>query len=74
MRPCATRSPPLLAKLGYRGILDLDIRLDERTGDYHLLDFNPRLGAQFRVFRDNRRDRCRAGRLPRPDRSADTTG
>jgi predicted ATP-grasp superfamily ATP-dependent carboligase len=42
----------LLTKLGYRGILDLDIRLDERTGDYHLLDFNPRLGAQFRVFRD----------------------
>ena len=33
-------------------MLDLDIRLDERTGDYHLLDFNPRLGAQFRVFRD----------------------
>jgi D-aspartate ligase len=42
----------LLAKLGYRGVLDLDIRLDKRTGDYHLLDFNPRLGAQFRVFRD----------------------
>ena len=42
----------LLMKLGYRGILDLDIRLDERTGEYHLLDFNPRLGAQFRVFRD----------------------
>jgi D-aspartate ligase len=42
----------LLAKLGYRGILDLDIRLDERTGEYHLLDFNPRLGAQFRLFRD----------------------
>ena len=42
----------LLAKLAYRGILDLDIRLDERTGEYHLLDFNPRLGAQFRLFRD----------------------
>ena len=42
----------LLTKLGYRGILDLDIRCDERTGAYHLLDFNPRLGAQFRVFRD----------------------
>jgi D-aspartate ligase len=42
----------LLAKLGYRGLLDIDIRLDERTGDYHLLDFNPRLGAQFRVFLD----------------------
>lgn len=42
----------LLVKLGYRGLLDLDIRLDERTGEYNLLDFNPRLGAQFRVFRD----------------------
>jgi D-aspartate ligase len=42
----------LLAKLGYRGILDLDIRFDERSGEYNLLDFNPRLGAQFRVFRD----------------------
>ena len=40
------------AKLSYRGILDLDIRRDERTGEYHLLDFNPRLGAQFRLFRD----------------------
>jgi D-aspartate ligase len=42
----------LLARLGYRGLLDLDIRLDARDGTYHLLDFNPRLGAQFRVFRD----------------------
>ncbi|WP_300604443.1 hypothetical protein [Trebonia sp.] len=42
----------LLARLGYRGLLDLDIRLDGRDGRYHLLDFNPRLGAQFRVFRD----------------------
>lgn len=42
----------LLRKLAYRGLLDLDIRLDERNGEYHLLDFNPRLGAQFRLFRD----------------------
>lgn len=42
----------LLSRLGYRGLLDLDIRLDARTGQYNLLDFNPRLGAQFRVFRD----------------------
>jgi D-aspartate ligase len=42
----------LLARLGYRGALDLDIRRDARDGRYHLLDFNPRLGAQFRVFRD----------------------
>jgi D-aspartate ligase len=42
----------LLARLEYRGLLDLDIRLDARDGQYDLLDFNPRLGAQFRVFRD----------------------
>jgi D-aspartate ligase len=42
----------LLAKLEYRGLLDLDIRRDENTGEYNLLDFNPRLGAQFRLFRD----------------------
>jgi D-aspartate ligase len=40
----------LLTKLGYRGIADLDLRLDERDGQYKLLDFNPRLGAQFRLF------------------------
>ena len=64
----------LLTKLEYRGLLDLDIRLDERTGEYNLLDFNPRLGAQFRVFPRHRGDRCRAGCLPRPDESADTAG
>jgi D-aspartate ligase len=40
----------LLSKLDYRGIADLDLRLDERDGQYKLLDFNPRLGAQFRLF------------------------
>ena len=40
----------LLARLGYRGIADLDLRLDDRDGQYKLLDFNPRLGAQFRLF------------------------
>lgn len=40
------------AELGYRGILDLDFRLDPATGAYHLLDFNPRPGAQFRLFTD----------------------
>jgi len=28
----------LLARLGYRGLLDLDIRLDSRDGRYHLLE------------------------------------
>jgi predicted ATP-grasp superfamily ATP-dependent carboligase len=42
----------LFARLGYRGIADLDLRKDTRDGSYKLLDFNPRLGAQFRLFRD----------------------
>jgi predicted ATP-grasp superfamily ATP-dependent carboligase len=42
----------LLARVSYQGIVDLDLRLDARDGEYKLLDFNPRLGAQFRLFRD----------------------
>ena len=41
------------ARIGYRGIFDLDWRLDRRTGRYDLLDFNPRLGAQFRAFEND---------------------
>jgi predicted ATP-grasp superfamily ATP-dependent carboligase len=47
-----TQVTGLLARLGYRGIVDLDLRLDARDGQFKLLDFNPRLGAQFRLFRD----------------------
>jgi predicted ATP-grasp superfamily ATP-dependent carboligase len=42
----------LAAEVDYSGILDLDFSLDTRTGAYHLLDFNPRPGAQFRLFTD----------------------
>jgi D-aspartate ligase len=42
----------LLKRLGYQGILDLDLRFDARDGQYKLLDFNPRIGAQFKLFRD----------------------
>ncbi|MFF6995137.1 ATP-grasp domain-containing protein [Streptomyces sp. NPDC008313] len=42
----------LVGALGYRGILDLDFRRDAATGKYHLLDFNPRPGSQFRLFTD----------------------
>lgn len=38
--------------LGCRGLVDLDFRLDAGSGGYHLLDFNPRIGAQFRLFTD----------------------
>ncbi|MEV7541722.1 ATP-grasp domain-containing protein [Streptomyces sp. NPDC089915] len=39
-------------RLGYQGILDLDFRRDER-GAFRLVDFNPRPGAQFRLFADD---------------------
>jgi D-aspartate ligase len=50
--PLRAQVSELLARLSYRGIVDLDLRLDARDGEYKLLDFNPRLGAQFRLFRD----------------------
>ncbi|MFH9004720.1 ATP-grasp domain-containing protein [Streptomyces afghaniensis] len=43
----------LADELGYRGIFDLDFRRCGATGRYHLLDFNPRAGAQFRLFADS---------------------
>jgi predicted ATP-grasp superfamily ATP-dependent carboligase len=42
----------LLTAISYCGIMDLDYRLDHRDGRYNLLDFNPRVGAQFRLFKD----------------------
>ncbi|MCI2417608.1 carboxylate--amine ligase [Saccharopolyspora sp. K220] len=43
----------LLEKLAFSGIVDLDFRWDARDERYKLLDFNPRLGAQFRLFHDS---------------------
>jgi predicted ATP-grasp superfamily ATP-dependent carboligase len=34
--------------------MDMDWRLDRRDGQYKLLDFNPRVGAQFRLFVNRR--------------------
>ncbi|MGW2669260.1 ATP-grasp domain-containing protein [Streptomyces sp. NPDC001272] len=42
----------LAERLGYEGVLDLDFRRDER-GTFRLVDFNPRPGAQFRLFTDD---------------------
>ncbi|MFD3872214.1 ATP-grasp domain-containing protein [Streptomyces sp. NPDC058623] len=42
----------LADRLGYQGILDLDFRRDE-AGCFRLVDFNPRPGAQFRLFTDD---------------------
>jgi D-aspartate ligase len=40
----------LMAAVGYRGILDIGYRFDQRDGKYKLLDVNPRIGGTFRLF------------------------
>jgi D-aspartate ligase len=59
MTACAYTVPnPALARMaerfcaaiGFTGVADLDWRLDLRDGQYKLVDFNPRVGAQFRLF------------------------
>nr|WP_236579964.1 ATP-grasp domain-containing protein [Streptomyces sp. HM190] len=39
-----------IKQIGFSGVIDLDLRFDRRDGLYKLLDFNPRMGAQFRIF------------------------
>ncbi|GGZ15950.1 carboxylate--amine ligase [Streptomyces poonensis] len=39
-----------IKEIGFSGVVDLDLRFDRRDGQYKLLDFNPRMGAQFRLF------------------------
>ena len=36
--------------IGYRGILDIGYRWDDRSGKYKVLDINPRIGQAFRLF------------------------
>lgn len=48
----ADLSRRLFDAVGFRGIADLDWRRDLRDGRYKLVDFNPRVGAQFRLFED----------------------
>lgn len=40
----------LMRALSYTGAVSLDYRFDRRDGTYKLLDFNPRVGAIFRLF------------------------
>jgi predicted ATP-grasp superfamily ATP-dependent carboligase len=46
------QSKMLLRAIGYSGVMDIDYRLDKRDGQYKLLDLNPRVGANFRMFED----------------------
>jgi D-aspartate ligase len=50
--PLRKQAQALLQAISYSGIMDLDYRLDRRDGQYKLVDFNPRIGAQFRLFED----------------------
>jgi D-aspartate ligase len=50
--PLRQQAEALLEAVSYSGIMDLDYRLDRRDGQYKLVDFNPRIGAQFRLFED----------------------
>ncbi len=54
----ATAAIELCRAIGYRGIADFDVRLDRRDGRYNLVDFNPRPGAQFRMFVTDARIDC----------------
>jgi D-aspartate ligase len=40
----------LLEATSYSGIMDLDYRFDPRDRKYKIIDFNPRIGANFRLF------------------------
>lgn len=42
----------LMKAVGYRGVLDIGYRYDRRSGQYKVLDINPRVGATFRLFVD----------------------
>ena len=43
-------SEEFMKALGYRGMVDIGYRYDERDQLYKILDVNPRIGATFRLF------------------------
>jgi predicted ATP-grasp superfamily ATP-dependent carboligase len=48
--PLSRQTEAMLRVIGYSGVMDIDYRRDQRDGRYKLLDFNPRVGANFRMF------------------------
>jgi D-aspartate ligase len=46
-------SERFLRAVGYSGIIDIDWRKDERDGQYKILDCNPRVGQNFRMFENS---------------------
>lgn len=47
------QSESLLKAVAYSGITDIDWRKDERDGQYKILDCNPRVGQNFRMFENS---------------------
>jgi D-aspartate ligase len=50
--PLASQIESFVNAIGYSGLMDIDCRFDRRDGKFKLLDFNPRLGMNFRMFDD----------------------
>jgi len=46
-------SEKLLKTVAFSGIVDMDWRKDERDGQYTILDCNPRVGQNFRMFENS---------------------
>jgi D-aspartate ligase len=65
-------SEKLLKAVAYSGIIDMDWRRDERDGQYKILDCNPRVGMNFRMFENSAGvDVVRAQHLDLSGRSID---
>jgi D-aspartate ligase len=65
-------SEKLLKAVAYSGIIDMDWRRDERDGQYKILDCNPRVGMNFRMFENTAGiDVVRAQHLDLSGRSID---
>jgi D-aspartate ligase len=68
-------SERLLKAVAYSGIIDMDWRRDERDGQYKILDCNPRVGQNFRMFENSAGiDVIRAQHLDLSGRHIDTAG
>ena len=48
-----SQSEKLLRAISYSGISDMDWRQDNRNGQYKILDCNPRVGMNFRMFENS---------------------
>jgi D-aspartate ligase len=66
-------SERLLKAVAYSGVIDMDWRRDDRDGQYKILDCNPRVGQNFRMFENSAGiDVIRAQHLDLSGRSIDT--